>query len=154
MPSSEPRPARDVPAALTAAAERSVAAGERWTPPRDRVLQLLLETRGPVRAYDLVAAFAPGAYTHPPTVYRALDFLAAHGFAHHLKSVNRFVACAAPWGAHDAQFLICDGCGSVAERPFELAPALTGLAAAHGFVARSWVVELQGRCPACNCASG
>lgn len=98
MPKSDSTPA--VADALAAAQARCAAAGERSTAPRARVLELLLEAGAPVRAYELVAAFAPGAYTHPPTVYRALDFLAAQGLAHHLETQNRYLACAAPGPRH------------------------------------------------------
>lgn len=136
-----------VRAALVAAEARCLTAGERWTTPRARVLQLLLEAAGPVRAYELVSAFSPGAYTHPPTVYRALDFLTANGLAHHLETENRYVACARPGAPHDAQFLICEACSHIDEYPFS--PPRNVTAAADAFLVRRWVVELRGLCPAC-----
>lgn len=146
--------APQVRAALAAAEARCLAAGGRWTAPRARVLQLLLEAEGPLRAYDLVSTFAPGGYTHPPTVYRALDFLAALGLAHHLQTQNRYLACVSPGGPHDAAFLICEGCGRIDERPFAVPPSVTAAAAAQSFAVERWVVELRGLCATCSTSAG
>ena len=62
-----------------------------------------------------------GGSTKPPTVYRALDFLIAHGLVHRLESLNAYVGCPAPDASHEGQFLICGACGGVSE--FE-APAI------------------------------
>jgi DNA-binding PadR family transcriptional regulator len=59
---------------------RCEAAGQRLTPPRRRVLEMLLKAGQPVKAYDLIAAFGDGGPpAKPPTVYRALDFLSKLG---------------------------------------------------------------------------
>jgi len=90
----------------------------RLTPTRKRVLELVLEADGPVKAYDLLdrlKAEQPNAA--PPTVYRALDFLLEHHFIHRLETLNAFVSCFHPRHRHHGQFLICDRCGSVTEVP-------------------------------------
>jgi len=47
--------------ALGMAEARCLENQERLTPPRRRVLELLLGSDGPLKAYDLIAAFADGA---------------------------------------------------------------------------------------------
>jgi Fur family zinc uptake transcriptional regulator len=81
-------------AELEAAEARCVAAEQRLTPPRRRVLELLLQAGQPVKAYDLISTFGgDGPPAKPPTVYRALDFLEKQGFAHRIESLNAYVAC-------------------------------------------------------------
>lgn len=138
---------------LAAAEARCRAVGERWTSPRARALELLLEAGRPMGAYDLVVAFKTTGYTHPPTIYRALDFLVAHGLAHHLRSRNRFVACSHGAAAHAPLFLLCEACGRAEERPLGDTAALTAAAEARGFLATGWTLEVHGRCPACAGAS-
>lgn len=136
---------------LTAAEARCAAAGQRMTPPRRRVLELLLEAGQPVKAYDLIAAFgADGAPAKPPTVYRALDFLSKQGLAHRIESLNAFIACGGGGEGHAAAFLICDCCGATRE----IAPSGVGeiesTAAAQGFNLTSLMVEAHGLCSDCR----
>src|SRR5690606_34443655 len=90
--------------------------GERFTPLRRTVLELLWSSHKPIKAYDLLAMLAQ---THerpaPPTVYRALDFLQAAGLVHKIQSLNAYMGCGEPGRPHQGQFLICATCGIVAE---------------------------------------
>src|SRR4051794_7709684 len=74
--------------ALARGEARALEGGQRWTPPRRRVFELLLQAGGPVKAYDLMADFSDGAAAKPPTVYRALEFLESVGLAHRIASLN------------------------------------------------------------------
>lgn len=137
-------------AGLTAAETRCAAAGQRLTAPRRRVLELLLGAGQPVKAYDLIAAFgAGGEPAKPPTVYRALEFLSRHGFAHRIESLNAYIACGGGSEGHAAAFLICDCCG----RTREIAPVgaveIERLAAERGFTLTGLTVEAHGRCEDC-----
>ena len=86
----------------------------------------------------------------PPTAYRALDFLVAHGFAHRVESLSAFVACAYPGAAHAPAFLICRDCRKVAESATEAgAGRLADAARDAGFTIESAVLEAEGLCPAC-----
>src|ERR1700755_1026355 len=54
----------------------------------------IVATNRPIGAYELLDALEPARGRVPPTtVYRALDFLLAHGFVHRIESKNAFVAC-------------------------------------------------------------
>lgn len=136
--------------ALSEAESRCAASQERLTQPRRRVLELLLESKGPQKAYDLIAAFgASGEPAKPPTVYRALDFLERQGFAHRIESLNAYVPCRLDGQAHSAAFLICDCCGAAEEFEPDFAPGFAA-AAERGYAVQSVTLEARGLCPACQ----
>jgi Fur family zinc uptake transcriptional regulator len=141
-----------VDAALVAAEQRCTNAGERWTPSRRRIYQLLLEAGAPVKAYDLLAAYAAkGApIAKPPTVYRALEFLTAQGLVHRIESLNAFLACHSDHQRHATEFLICDCCGCVQELDAGVERAATNAAAARGFKPSRVVLEVHGACAECS----
>ena len=123
---------------------------ERLTPPRRRVLELLLGADGPLKAYDLIAAYgSDGEPAKPPTVYRALDFLERMGFTHRIESLNAYVPCRLPNAAHSAAFLICDCCGAAEEFEPDFQAQLAA-AAARGYEVRAVTLEARGLCPACR----
>src|SRR3954471_6342488 len=127
------------------AAERRCAEGqERLTPPRRRVLELLLEANAPLKAYDLIAAFGEtGEPAKPPTVYRALEFLERMGFAHRIESLNAFVPCRLDADAPAAAFLICDCCGAAEECEPDFDPGRAA-AEARGYAVTSVTLEARG----------
>jgi len=135
---------------LEAARQRFAAAGQRWTPQRERAFQLLLEADGPVKAYDLMARFGDGAPVAPPTVYRALDALVAQGLAHRIASLNAYTACHLHGGDHTASFLICDCCGAAEEISAPVGALLDGIKARSGFKPDHVTVEAHGKCEACQ----
>jgi Fur family zinc uptake transcriptional regulator len=140
-------------AALTDADVRVSAADERLTGPRRRVLELLLQAGGPVKAYDLISAYGEGG-AKPPTVYRALEFLERLGFAHRLESLNAYVACRRAGEVHGAAFLICECCGATVEVEPEIAAGVAGAAALHGYEVRRVTLEARGLCAACRGSEG
>jgi Fur family transcriptional regulator, zinc uptake regulator len=144
-------PAQAVSTALSAAEAKCIAQGERWTPSRRRTYELLLEAGTPVKAYDLLSSYAPEGEpaAKPPTIYRALDFLLAHGLVHRIESLNAFVACTAD-GAHSAEFLICDCCGRVEELGLGVDRAAVVAAADRGFRPTRVVLEVHGLCADCG----
>ena len=140
----------EVSTAMRDAETRVADRGSKWTEPRKRVYELLVEAGTPVKAYDLMEAYATDRTAKPPTVYRALDFLEQAGLVHRIASLNAFVACGATGGAHAAAFLICDCCGSAQEfDPGEVRPAATA-AKAEGFTPRAITLEVRGACAACR----
>ena len=141
----------EVAAALAEAESRCATAEERLTGPRRRVLELLLASGTPVKAYDLIAAYgAEGEAAKPPTVYRALEFLERLGFAHRLESLNAYVACRRADEGHAAAFLICDCCGATEEFEPQVSSAVERSATARGYAVQSVTLEAHGRCPACR----
>lgn len=137
-------------AELAEAERRCAAAEQRLTPPRRRVLELLLKAGQPVKAYDLIAAFGDnGVPAKPPTVYRALDFLSQQGFAHRIESLNAYVACRRGEGGHAAAFLICDCCGATREIASAANP-IEALGEAAGYALTGVTIEAHGLCADCR----
>ncbi len=140
-------------AALVAAERRCDATGDRLTPARRRVLELLLGAGQPVKAYDLMAGFGvDGETAKPPTVYRALEFLARTGLAHRIESLNAYMACGLGDERHAAGFLICDCCGTTREIEPPAAQDVQDAARSSGFVVSHVTVEAHGLCPECAAA--
>ncbi|APZ51377.1 transcriptional repressor [Salipiger abyssi] len=138
--------------ALGAAEETCSAQGLQLTPQRRRVLEILLREHRAMGAYELLDVLRDeGQGAQPPTVYRALDFLVSHGFAHKIERLNAFVACAHPGERHAPAFLICSGCGAVAEMPSRgIAQAVRAAAGELNFEVSRMVIEAEGLCPACR----
>lgn len=141
--------------ALNAAHVRVVSAGQRMTTPRRRVLEMLLKSGRPVKAYDLVAAYHPaGRIATPATIYRALEFLGRLGLVHRLASSKCYVACTLGVAAHPAAFVVCDCCGSCCEMSAPETASLSGAANRLGYSVDRVTVEAVGRCPACRMFKG
>lgn len=141
-----------VDAALAAAEASCAARGLRLTPVRRRSLEILLESHKALGAYELLERLAAeGLGDKPPVAYRALGFLTEQGFAHRIERLNAYIACAHPeaGAGHGAAFLICKGCGKVAETlPGETSLGLGAKGA--GFAVEDAVMEARGLCPACR----
>lgn len=133
---------------LQAAEAECARRGLSLTPIRRRVLELLVEAGGPVKAYDLLAALKPDGAAQPPTVYRALDFLTKSGLAHKVEALNAYTACLHGSEPGDAaELFICEACGEVQERHThrhceDHLP--------DGFEVERSVIEHYGRCGRCT----
>lgn len=139
-------------AELLARAEEVCAShGARLTEQRREVLSCVARSHQAVGAYDIIERMAEqGARPAPITIYRALDFLTAHGLVHKIESRNAFVACSHAHDGTPAALLVCETCGLVAELDAEAAVRdLKVAAAAQGFATRRAVIELSGRCASC-----
>jgi Fur family transcriptional regulator, zinc uptake regulator len=127
--------------------------GERLTPMRRRVLEVLAASHKPLGAYEIIELIGgSGARPAPITIYRALDFLRLNGLVHRIESRNAFLACVRNHGS-DALvvFLICEQCGAVGEVPAgALAPALGAAAKNAGFTPKMSVIEIAGLCSHCR----
>lgn len=141
-----------VATALAAAEQVCTEAGDRLTPIRRRVLELVWGSHRPIGAYAILDRLKEDSRSAaPPTVYRALDFLLERGLIHRIESLNAFVGCSHPGESHLVQFLICRTCGMTAELDDRrLGDAIGRSAAEQGFAIQSRVVELSGVCAACQ----
>ncbi len=123
-----------------------------FTAPRRSVLEILLKQDRPISAYDVLRQMQQrvGHRVAPPTVYRALDFLAEQRFISKIESKNLYVPCAHTDHPHACVFFICDACGTTIEvenRHFE--ELFAADANALGFRVGKPVVEIQGTCSRC-----
>jgi Fur family zinc uptake transcriptional regulator len=154
MPKSAPHDHTVCIATASSAAEQLAAQRHiKLTPLRRQVLTLICQSHKPAGAYQLLAALRDqGAeQAAPPTVYRALEFLVEHGLAHRIDSLNAFVACFSPGGAHHSVFLLCQACSDVREMVNPDATAqLFDAARAQGFTPTRPVLEIHGLCPDCT----
>jgi Fur family zinc uptake transcriptional regulator len=142
-----------VASTMAAADEVCARRGVQFTPVRRRVLEILLESHGAMGAYDVLSRLdAEGLGKQPPVAYRALAFLVEQGLAHRIEKLNAFVACSHPGSGHAPAFMICRGCGTVAEAEAEVGGPLGVTAAEAGFRIERTVVEAEGLCPACQAA--
>ena len=126
--------------------------GLQLTKNRLRVLEILLEQHKALGAYDILPSLSDDTQTaQPPAVYRALDFLVAHGFAHKVEKRNAYIACAHPGEDHVPAFMICRKCNAVEEATTQPAANALGTAARKsGFQIETTVVEAEGLCPKCQ----
>jgi Fur family transcriptional regulator, zinc uptake regulator len=138
--------------ALASAAVLCERAGQRLTPLRQRVLELVWSSHQPIGAYAILDRLKEdGRSAAPPTVYRALEFLLEQGLVHRIESLNAFVGCPQPGDGHLVQFLICRKCGTAAEvEDRRVAEAIGRSAAERGFALEGRVIELSGLCEHCH----
>ena len=138
--------------AVEAAERHCTGAGLHFTPVRRRVLEILAQQHRAMGAYDILDMLRDeGLGSQPPVVYRALDFLVSHGFAHKIERLNAFVACCHPGADHAPAFLICKACQAVAEAQMPGTKGLLGRTATEaGFTVERAVIEAEGLCPRCQ----
>lgn len=136
---------------LARAEELARARGLRLTPVRRRTLEILLREHRALGAYEVLEHLAADGFgRQPPVAYRALEFLVANGFAHRIQRLNAFTACAHPGEDHQAVFLICRACQSVAEAPLDgPREAVEAASDALGFRLERVSIEALGLCPQC-----
>ena len=137
---------------LIARAERTCERrGSKLTGQRREILSSVAQSHSAVGAYDIIERMAEhGPRPAPITVYRALDFLLAHGLVHKIESRNAFVACSHSHEGQPAALLICESCGTVAELDApEIFARIAEKAKARKFSPAHTMVEISGTCGAC-----
>ena len=148
------REAASPEAALVLAEEYCRERGEKLTPIRRKVLELLLTSGRATKAYSLLddmRQIHPGSA--PPTVYRALDFLLSAGLVHRIESINAFTVCHDLTQCQHGILVVCQQCGNVTElhQP-KLRQALVAQIEDAGYRLASEEIELKGLCSACQAA--
>jgi Fur family zinc uptake transcriptional regulator len=128
--------------------------GEKLTPIRRKVLELLLTSGRATKAYSLLddmRQIHPGSA--PPTVYRALDFLLSAGLVHRIESINAFTVCHDLTQCQHGILVVCQQCGNVTElhQP-KLRAALVAQIEDAGYRLAGEEIELKGLCAACQAA--
>jgi Fur family zinc uptake transcriptional regulator len=137
---------------LIARAERTCERrGSKLTGQRRDILASVAQSHSAVGAYDIIERMAKhGPRPAPITVYRALDFLLAHGLVHKIESRNAFVACSHSHEGQPAALLICETCGTVAELDApEIFQRVAEKAKAQKFSPSQTLIEMSGTCGAC-----
>lgn len=126
--------------------------GEKLTPIRRKVLELLLAAGRATKAYSLLdemRTIHPGSV--PPTVYRALDFLLSAGLVHRIESINAFTVCHDLTRCRHGVLVVCRQCNNVTEvhQP-KLREAIATQIEHTGYQLANDDIELKGVCAACQ----
>ena len=131
--------------------ERLRAGGQRWTPQRRTLVEVLREHKGHVTASELIARCKErDRTTTPSTGYRALDLLeelglVRHGHGHDGREEYHIL----PDRIHG--HLYCVACGTTWEiRPETGAIIVDALASQLGFAVDLSHVTISGRCQGCH----
>lgn len=131
--------------------------GQKFTPIRASVLEILMNAAQPMSAYNILDKYRdatkPGA--QPPTIYRALAFLEDNGLIHRMASTRQFVVCEhiGEHCSHDmTQFFICDNCGTVEEAliSHDLQHQIQQNAETLNFKVQQPSLEIHGICKDCQ----
>ena len=118
------------------------------TKPREEVLGVLLKSKKPMGAYDILGALeTKGKRPHPPTVYRAIDFWIKHGYIHKIYSLNAYGACSHPHEKPYVSYLICDECHQAQE--IYLNNQQSTFSQITDFQVSSVATEIHGKCSRC-----
>jgi len=129
--------------------------GEKLTPIRRKVLELLLASGRATKAYSLLDEMRqihPGSA--PPTVYRALDFLLSAGLIHRIESINAFAVCHDLTQCQHGILVVCQQCGNITElHEPKLRQALVAQIEAAGYRLAGDGIELKGLCAQCQAAA-
>jgi Fur family zinc uptake transcriptional regulator len=119
----------------------------RLTPIRERVYRELVQSGGPVGAYDLVDRLSSDKKRLAPvTIYRALDFLRDAGLVHRLATQNSYVVSHGQPEMNAMKVMFVDAkTGETVEiHSAEVAEAVKKAAEQAGFKSLSPFVEVEG----------
>ena len=131
-------------------------AGEQWTVMRATVFDVLAGFDKPASAYDIAEAVSQreGRRVAANSVYRILDLFVGANLARRVESANAYVANSHPGCLHDCIFLVCDSCGQTTHLDDDrITRGLRDAAHVSGFKPERSVIELRGRCSACEPAA-
>ena len=120
---------------------------------RRQVFEIIIKNNKPVKAYEILDKISNinNKPSHPPTVYRAIDFLIENGFVHKLNSINSFVGCFHPKAHKECYFLICKKCNIYQECCDDsLKDRISKTAIHNNFVISNTTLEIQGHCLDCS----
>jgi Fur family zinc uptake transcriptional regulator len=136
--------------AAKATMERS---GEQWTEMRASIFEALASFDNPASAYDIAdrVSKSQGRRVAANSVYRILDLFVGANLARRVESANAYIANDHPDCLHDCIFLICDNCGQTTHIDNDaLSSGVRAAAVAAGFAPDRPVIEVRGRCGACE----
>jgi len=124
-----------------------------FTDIRKQVFEIIVKNNKPIKAYEILDKISNtnNKPSHPPTVYRAIDFLKENGFVHKLNSINSFVGCFHPKAHKECYFLICKKCNIYQECCDDnLKDRISKTAIHNNFVISNTTLEIEGHCLYCS----
>ena len=110
----------DYETVMSAAEQKCIQGGIRFTKRRKQVLSVLFEADVALSAYEIAERCNAGSDSNMPamSVYRILDLFQEQNLIHKLEIANKYVCCAHISCSHEhdnSQFLICGSCRHVEE---------------------------------------
>ncbi|MBL0966221.1 MAG: transcriptional repressor [Blastomonas sp.] len=129
------------------------AGGGQWTEMRGSIFAAVAEIEKPASAYDIADSVSRkrGKRVAPNSVYRILDLFVRTNLARRVESINAYIANSHPGCVHDCIFLVCDSCGNATHIDDDnLSRSVRSRAEAAGYVDIRPVIEVRGRCAACD----
>ena len=151
----------DYQSVMTAAEQKCLHQGIKFTRRRKQVLSVLIEADVALSAYEIAERCNACSDSNMPamSVYRILDLFQEQNLIHKLDIANKYVCCAHISCSHEhdnSQFLICGSCRHVEEINLseDAVKALQTAASAAGFSAISPQLEIKGRCSRCEQSEG
>lgn len=129
--------------------------GQRLTPLRRSILEVLLTEGQPLKAYDIIERMRDrGKRLTPATIYRTLDFFQQCGLAHRISSLNAFVPCTVDHDEHGALFIVCPQCAHAEELDDpELYAVMQNRLLQRGLSLDEKFIEIRGTCASCSRAT-
>jgi len=124
-----------------------------FTDIRKQVFEIIIKNNKPIKAYEILDKISNinNKPSHPPTVYRAIDFLIENGFVHKLNSINSFVGCFHPKAHKECYFLICKKCNLYQECCDDsLKDRISKTAVHNNFIISNTTLEIEGHCLDCS----
>ena len=147
----------DYETVMSAAEQKCIQGGIRFTKRRKQVLSVLIEADVALSAYEIAERCNADSDSNMPamSVYRILDLFQEQNFIHKLEIANKYVCCSHISCSHEhnrSQFLICGSCRHVEEINLseDAVKVLQTAASAAGFSAISPQLEIKGRCAQCE----
>ena len=129
-------------------------AGIRATPLRIEVLNIMLQAKSSLSAYDILELLIQvHPAVKPMTVYRTLHTFENVHLVHKLEKNNSYVLCCHPNEAHSCQIIICDNCSTYTEiHDDRLAKHIADTIKRSGFATDQTTIELSAVCNECRAA--
>ncbi|MDR2489483.1 MAG: transcriptional repressor [Desulfovibrio sp.] len=118
---------------------------------RRAILEVLLASEAPVKAYDLIELMRDkGKRLTPATVYRTLDFLLQYGLAHRINALNAYVPCTGHHNEHALLLFVCSRCQQAEELDDPvLYESMRSRLDELGMTLHDNSIEIQGACKKC-----
>ena len=126
---------------------------EKLTNNQQTILNLLEESKEPLKAYAILFDIQKKGIKSPLQVYRALDKLIEIGKVHKIESKNSYIACK---NSHcnsqtSTSFLICEICDKVTElKKNNLSSYFSKVSDKSNFKYTKHNLEIYGTCKSCN----
>ncbi|MDR2033287.1 MAG: transcriptional repressor [Helicobacteraceae bacterium] len=124
---------------------------------RRKALEILLNAKTPLKAYDIIELMRDeGKRVTPATIYRVLEFLLDSGLVHRINALSAYAPCANPQngGRHSLVMFVCSKCKKVEEIDDDaLNQSMRARLDQLGFSLQEGSVEMEGECKTCTVSS-